>query len=526
MKHFRFSLTFSLLSSLACLLVLTWILLSLISFKTAENDLLIQKNEEARVLLSAFAAIVPFPLSGMRGDSTAAVFAARLAQEKDFAGITVVDRSERPVFILADGKGIDATLRESLQKGKESSLFSRDGRHIFRYAPLYQEGSVIGAARLGLSLAKEQERLKSSRHLFLAYFVLDFLLLLGIGSLMLSRIVVVPIRKLLAATKRIAAGDYGHTVHVPGSAEIAELAESFNMMAQGLDKKRTEVEQTVSSLERANRELQAAREETVRSEKMASVGLLAAGMAHEIGTPLAAIIGYAGILGDELQGDPVKADYLRRIEAESGRIDRIVRGLLDYARPTQAHGELVDCGGLLKETVDLLDGQGALKQVTTRLFLDDNLPRVFLDPHQLQQVLINLLINARDAMPRGGELEVTVRMRISEMFFAHNSISRRTPLMGRRKNDFNGAFSSSLPGSGAVSSWLTIAVKDSGEGITPENLGRIFDPFFTTKDPGKGTGLGLAIAARIIDAFGGRIIAESEPGKGSVLTIWLPAERQ
>ena len=112
------------------------------------------------------------------------------------------------------------------------------------------------------------------------------------------------------------------------------------------------------------------------------------------------------------------------------------------------------------------------------------------------------------------------------MFFAHNSISRRTPLMGRRKSDFNGAFSSSLPGSGAVSSWLTIAVKDSGEGITPENLGRIFDPFFTTKDPGKGTGLGLAIAARIIDAFGGRIIAESEPGKGSVLTIWLPAERQ
>lgn len=521
MKHFRVSLTFSILSSLACLLVLTWVLLSLISFKTAEKDLLAQKNEEARVLLSAFAEIAQASLNRVNEESSTTILAARLAREKDFAGITVVDGAGKAVYVIADGRGTDATLHATLKKGKESFAFTPDGKYILRYAPLYRGDTVIGAARLSLSLAGEQERLKGSRHLFLAYFVLDFLLLLGFGSFMLSRIVVVPIRKLLAATKRIAAGDYGHSVHVPGSAEIAELSESFNTMAEGLEKKRAEVEQTVDSLERANKALQAAREEAVRSEKMASVGLLAAGMAHEIGTPLSAIIGYAGILRDELQDDAIKADYLRRIEAESGRIDRIVRGLLDYARPTEVHCELVDISGLLTETVDLLGAQGVLKQVTTSLVVDDNLPRVFVDPHQLQQVLINLIINARDAMKNGGELEVAARAGMAEMLFAP-STSAPVSVMGRRKDDFHGAFSYSYLNSRDVARWLAIAVRDNGEGIAAENLGKIFDPFFTTKEPGKGTGLGLAISARIIDSFGGRIIAESEPGKGAVLTIWLP----
>ena len=524
MKHFRVSLTFSILSSLACLLVLTWVLLSLISFKTAENDLLAQKSEEARILLSAFAELVPASLERLREASTITIFAARLAREKDFAGITVVDGKGKTVYVVADGRGADAALLATLRNGKESFLFSHDGRYIQRYAPLFSGSDVIGAARLTLSLAGEQERLRGSRHLFLAYFVLDFLLLLGLGSFMLSRVVVVPIRKLLAATKRIAAGDYRHSVRVPGSVEIADLSESFNTMAEVLEKKRMEVEQTVDSLERANKELQTAREEAVRSEKMASVGLLAAGMAHEIGTPLSAIIGYAGILRDELQDDTIKADYLRRIEAESGRIDRIVRGLLDYARPTAVHCEPVDVAELVEETVDLLNGQGALKQITTTLRLDGNLPQLFVDPHRLQQVLINLIINARDAMAAGGELEVTARAGMVEMPFSKSALAP-VSVMGRRKDDFHGAFSQSYIDSRDVGCWLAIAIKDSGEGITAENLGRIFDPFFTTKEPGKGTGLGLAISARIIDSFGGRIIAESEAGTGSVMTVWLPVLR-
>ena len=514
MKPLRFSLTFSILASLACLLILTWLLLSLISFKTAEQDLLAQKSEEGRILLASFVSILPVSLDKIHQESTPAKLAGRFAREPDFNGILVLDVAAKPVYRLADDRAIESRLLETLRTGAESFAYSKDGRFVLRYAPVLDNGRVVGAARLSLSLSQEYGRLHRSRHLFLAYFVLDFLLLLGIGSYMLSRTVIFPIKKLLAATERIASGDYGQTVHVPGSAEIADLADSFNTMVEALRNKRAEVEQTVGSLERANRDLQTAREETVRSEKMASVGLLAAGMAHEIGTPLAAIIGYVGILGEELEDEPIKADYLRRIEAEYTRIDRIIRGLLDYARPTEAHSELVDCARLIQDTIDLLNGQGVLKHIPTTVLLDKELPLIFVDLHQLQQILINLLINARDAMPHGGELEVKVGVRLVERF----------PVMGRRVNDFIGAFSPLSPESPDLLSWLTIAVRDSGEGIAPKNLGKVFDPFFTTKEPGKGTGLGLAISSRIVDSFGGKITVESEKGQGSIFTVWLPVK--
>ncbi|KAF0219000.1 MAG: integral membrane sensor signal transduction histidine [Geobacteraceae bacterium] len=518
---FRFSLTFAILSSLAGLLVLTWVLFSLISFKTAENDLFSQKNEEGRVLLASFISILPSPLTDPGTGSAAAGFAGKLAQEHDFAGLLVVDAKGGKVFARSDDRGADTKLLETLKKGTESHSFSGNGRFVSRYAPIFDAGRIAGASRLSLSLGSEFEKLARSRRMFLAYFILDFLLLFGLGSFLLSRIVVVPIRKLLAATERIAAGDYGQTVHVPGSADVAELAEAFNKMVTALQAKREEVESHVKSLETANADLHAAREETIRSEKMASVGLLAAGMAHEVGTPLAAIMGYAGILREELHEDPVRGDYLRRIEDESCRIDRIVRGLLDYARPSKAECENVDIGVLLKDTLDLLAGQGAFKRVETILSPEDGLPPVYADRHQLQQVLINLLINARDAMPDGGRLGMKASAGELEIPPVRFPALPNGRVMGRRKEDFHGVFRASFP-DGDASRWVKIEISDSGVGIAAENLGNIFDPFFTTKEPGKGTGLGLAICARIVDSFGGRIIAESEAGKGTTFVVLLP----
>lgn len=313
MKPFRFSLTFSILASLACLLGLTWILLSLISFKTAEQDLLALKNEEARVLLASFVTIIPENQAVSEDRSAAGKFISSLARERDFAGLLLVDDRGQTVHSFPAGLALDGRLKETLGSGVESSQFSGKGLVVSRYAPVRSGGRITGAARLSLSLVGEYERLKRSRHIFFAYFVLDFLLLFGFGSYLLSRIVLVPIKRLLTATERITEGEYGHAVNVPGSAEIAELAESFTLMQEALKNKREEAESHVASLERANRSLEEAREETIRSEKMASVGLLAAGMAHEIGTPLAAIIGYAGILRDDLRDDPALDDYLCRI---------------------------------------------------------------------------------------------------------------------------------------------------------------------------------------------------------------------
>jgi signal transduction histidine kinase len=521
-RPFRFSLTFALLSSLACLLVLTWILLSLISFKTAEKDLLTQKNEEARVLLAAFVSIFPISSSPVNNDSTVATFAGKLAQEKDFAGLSVINLREATVYSLTDKRGVDPGLRYTLKTGRESFSFPRDGSVIFRYTAIRENGAITGAARLALSLAGEYERLNRSRHIFFAYFILDFFLLLAFGSYLLSRIVVVPIKKLLAATERIAAGDYSHTVSVPGGAEIAELAESFNAMLAALRSKQEEAEAYMKSLERANSELQAAREETIRSEKLASVGLLAAGMAHEIGTPLAAIIGYSGILRDELEGDAMKADYLRRIEQESARIDRIVRDLLNYARPSKAEYEEVNAAALLTDTFDMLERQGIFKKIKTSLDVEKNIPPLFVDRNQLMQVLINLMVNARDAMPEGGEIAVRVYAGEVRMNPGKNSHLPPFITMGRRKEDFQGTFRASFLSGRSFTNCVKIEVRDNGTGIDEMDMGRIFDPFFTTKEPGKGTGLGLSISARIIDAFGGRITVESAKSKGTRFVIWLP----
>lgn len=523
MKPFRVNLTFAILASLACLLSLTWILLSLISFKTAEKDILIQKNGEGRILLASFVNLVPFPLDRLNDATPAGSFAVRLANERAIAGLTVVNPEGWPMYRVAEREGLDAGLTRALRTGDATSSFSKDGRLLYHYAPLRDGARIAGAARLTLSLAAERDRLTRSRHLFLSYFMLDFLLLLGLGSFLLSRVVVSPIRKLLAATERITAGDYSHMLHIPGCAEIVDLSDSFNMMQLALREKQEEVAAHVRSLQKANLELQTAREETIRSEKMASVGLLAAGMAHEIGSPLSAIIGYAGIMRDEVAHDPDKADYLRRIEQEAGRIDRIVRDLLNYARPTPAENERVAIAPFLREAMEMLEHQGIFKKIVLSLSVAENLPAVYLDRHQLLQVLINLVLNARDAMPGGGRLEVIATVDAMGTAYDRSESTGHIVTMGRRREDFGGVFRTPFPVDEFAVPCVRIVVGDSGEGISPASLEKIFDPFFTTKEPGKGTGLGLSISASIIDSFGGRITVESAPGKGSRFSIWLPA---
>ncbi len=495
MKPFRVNLSVAILTSLAALLLLSWLLLSIISFTTARKDLVAQKNEQARILLATFVSALPprLQLPADPAPTAAGRISETIGRERDFLDLLVTDANGAPVFYTsAKGSNRPANeveMRETVRSGRESFVVAGNGQAVVRYAPIVESGEVVGAARLSLAFGSEFERLEHSRRVFFAYFVLDFLLLFGLGSFMLRRIVVLPVSRLLAATERITAGDYSHPVHGAGSKEIGDLADAFNLMVHSLNVKKDEVERYVSSLEEANQALQVAREETIRSEKLASVGVLAAGMAHEIGTPLSAIIGYAGMLKEDLAAEPDKADQADRIEREAHRIDRLVRELLDYARPRQPECERFAIGPFLAETVAMLDRQGLFKRVKVSLSVAEGILEPFIDRHQLLQVLINLLVNARDAMPDGGIISVSAAQVLN------------VPEMNRA---------------------VTITVRDSGEGIAPEHLGKVFDPFFTTKDPGRGTGLGLAICARIVDGFGGKITVRSQRGEGTEFRVWLP----
>ena len=526
MTRSRLSLSAAILSALSLVLLITWFLLGLVSLKTTERSLNSRKSDEARLLSTALTRLLPEDIAATRNSPVVARFIETLARDHEFRNLTITDASGVVVFASPPVLEPDRLMAVTLWKRQPHVVISDRHDTITRYSPVISgDGSLRGVVCLTLTLTEENELLNEFRKIFLAYFVLDFLLLLGLGSFLLSRLIVVPIRKLLTATQHIGAGDLSYRVPVSGTIETAELAQSFNSMAKSLNQQRTEIESHVASLESANDELKQAREETIRTEKMASVGLLAAGMAHEVGTPLAAIMGYAGILRQELQGDPERSEYAQRIEDDARRIDHIVRHLLDYARPRKGELCLVDAGEIIHEAFDLLSAQGLFKKIRVTCDVSPPLPKVKVDGHQLQQVLINLIINARDAMSSEGELHIVAS---NDVFIAPTTVISTEPaeVRGRRKSDFHGAFQSSLRNGDQPLPCLKIEVRDTGEGIPEEHLEKLFDPFFTTKEPGKGTGLGLAICARIIDSFNGRITVQSTPGAGTIFCVWLPVESE
>jgi signal transduction histidine kinase len=496
MRALRLNLTVSILAFLSCLLLLTWLLFSLLAFKTAANDLYAQKGEHARMLLATFVSQLPdtvptYPDGILSINSPAAIYAQKLADEASFIRLTLLDVNSKPIFTVGrQGSDVYEPFSGPAQM-REGGVISADGAVFLRVNRVLRNRTAVGTTGLVLSLSAEKARLERSRQLFMAYFAIDFILLLGFGSFILSRIVVTPISRLLIATEKITGGQYGQKIRVSGSAEMARLAESFNDMSTTLLQKEQEVNGHVAALEKANSELHQAREEAVRTEKMASIGLLAAGMAHEIGTPLASIMGYAELVSGEPLDNGTIQDYARRISNDCGRIDRIVRGLLDYSRPRSCIVEPCDICKLVTKTHEMLVQQGAFKGINVTTSCDELLPDVCVDPHQLQQVLINLILNSRDAVQSDGKIIVRIK------------------------------------GTATVSSsgqpdGIRIEVLDNGSGIPEDQLSRIFDPFFTTKPPGKGTGLGLAISARIIEGFGGKITVQSKQGKGTGFFIWLP----
>jgi signal transduction histidine kinase len=262
----------------------------------------------------------------------------------------------------------------------------------------------------------------------------------------------------------------------------------------------------------------------IRAEKLASIGRLAASVAHEIGNPLSAILAHVHLLRTRL-GDvehhPAIRDGLAALERESARIDRIVRGLLDYARARPADAAPIDVDDVIRSVIDLLRTQGALAGVEVMLELTNEPLLVIGQRHDLEQLFVNLFINAVDAM--NGQGRLIVRLERAARFSLRRTAIRRD-LVGSDE-------AIEHPPSARAQQWLAghdaaeiakIVVADSGPGVAPELAERIFDPFFTTKPAGKGTGLGLAIVARIVENFHGTIWVTSAREGGAAFHLLFP----
>ena len=280
--------------------------------------------------------------------------------------------------------------------------------------------------------------------------------------------------------------------------ELAQLSKSLNLMLGRITEDKKTLRTTVASLEKANLDLTRAQREIIQAEKLASVGRMSAGIAHEIGNPIGIVMGYLELLKQEDITDDEKYEYIHRTEAEFNRIDTIIRQLLDLSRPSRVGIEAVCVHEVINDITDAIRYQPMMSDVAITTALGAPHDVVNADPNQLRQVFLNLMINAADAIALN-PASVGGKLMISTEIESGTDVGGETTL-------------------------LKITIADNGPGIAPEHIGTIFDPFFTTKEPGKGTGLGLSVSFMIIESIGGKISAASEAGAGTRMVVYLPLE--
>lgn len=388
-------------------------------------------------------------------------------------------------------------------------------------------GAFLVASTGVLMLIPRLDSAAQSAIYVLIILVLDVGIFALFGHFLVTRRVLEPIDRLVAAAESIAQGNLEARAPESEAREIDRLAQALNNMAERLLSDQQHLADNIQSLEETNRMLTEARNAMVQAEKMASAGRLGAGIAHEVGNPLGAIIGYLGIL--KRTAAPRDVELIEAAEREAHRIDRIVRGLLDYSRPREAHTHALDVNKVIHDTIELVSTQGKFKTVELNVDLVEKTPDVLGDPYQLQQVLVNLLVNAADAL----EERRDPRVSISTIARLHRPAR---PLQARRKDDhpmldythrrrLHAPPRALQADPGEMGGQVVeIIVRDNGPGIPAELVDQIFEPFVTTKEIGKGTGLGLAVCARLIEGMGGIIKADAVPeGDGATFRIVLPA---
>ena len=394
-----------------------------------------------------------------------------IARAAGTGGVLVESPSLQEAF---GSEAILARLRES--PPADGATISIDGRR-YVIARAQEGGARVTVATEVDSISDVVAQTRGNLAVFV---VLVALFVLAFGVAFLTYVVIRPIRAIGIATERAAQGDLASPITVIPRNEYGRVAESFNLMLSRLDRNRAQLEEKVRELERTNRELEATRDSLVRSEKLASVGQLAAGIAHEIGNPLAAVSGYNELLADGDLDEEQRDDVLARSATQLERIRGVIRNLLDFSRDDGAgEPQPTDLSRSMSESLSLIRALPRSRGVD---IVVENMagPPVLAIPSQVTQVLVNLCMNALDAL--GGVEPAAARLGIARVDHPDR---------------------------------VELVIEDSGPGIPPELRGRIFDPFFTTKEPGQGTGLGLAICARIMESFGGDVHVESADGGGA-----------
>jgi two-component system NtrC family sensor kinase len=467
-------------------------------------------------------------------------FARLYLRSKGLYELLIVDRQFSTIASkrseLINGRTNNPLLQKAIHEGelipeieKSGSFLSTYYKKMTFYSPLWYQGQIVGGIQMEIPIVDLMANLLESKKIILVTVVLDAIVLIIFGSFLLSRVLVKPIKDLVGLTQKISAGNFSEKIEVTNKNEIGQLIDSFNRMTEKLKENQGSLRNYLDSLESTNKQLKQAQEGLIRTEKLASIGRFAAGVAHEVGNPLGAILGYASILQKEGVTPEESKDYLKRVEKEIERINKIVRELLNFARPTQFEIHEVELNKIIQSTLSLLSYQKNFKNIQTQLDLESDLPLIKGDESQLSQVFLNIILNAVDAMPNGGVLQIQTKGYVVENVHVDPSQRIYSP---RRKSDPEESDYSHLREPHLFSAGLTkfsrgdrlvkLVITDTGSGIKREDLENVFDPFFTTKAPDKGTGLGLSISLKIVESLGGEIRVESAVGKGTTFELYFP----
>jgi len=386
---------------------------------------------------------------------------------------------------------IDRSQLDPVAEGKEMFFMKREpeGKGNFHtYVPVKVNDKWSGALELSESLSDLDQYIRTT--LFqISILIIVMIFISGLLAIFLGfKLVGKPLQLLTERARRIGQGDLWEKLHLQSGDELSELAETLNIMCEDLLEYRKKL-----SLETESRI--AAIEQLRHADRLRTVGKLASGIAHELGTPLNVIDGNATLMIRGILNSEEILESATVIKTQSKRMTNIIQQLLNFARRHTHQKKLVDLCQIIHQTLSLLESFGR-KHKAVFSFVDKEVPfTAMVDTDQIQQILINLITNGIQAMPDGGKLELDIYRKIVQ------------PPVDHGKNE---------------GEYLCIEVRDEGEGIIEEDKSRLFEPFYTTKDIGQGTGLGLSIVHGLVQEHEGWIEIESKPGEGSSIFVYLP----
>ncbi len=389
--------------------------------------------------------------------------------------------------------------------GDSWGVFWRQHRYLVVAAP-FENAKAFGTAVMPLGTIYQLLRL--SHKIAFSYLALNFFVFFIIGVFRLSRLMTKPIQRFIKLTETFESTGRFDLFPEKHHDEFSRLSTALNRMMQRIEDDQHKLQESLQSIENANREIKNAQQEIIRAEKLASIGRLSAGLAHEIGNPIGVILGYLGLIKNRsiAPDDTTSMDYIERAETEINRINNIIRQLLDFSRSAPVDYSLVSVHELVSEVGRMLSAQPLTEEIDLHYDFNAETDTVYADYNQLHQVLVNLLINAADSIAISENAECG-QIRIDTRLVAFSGV-QSAPDAGNRLSEGD--------------SMLELRVVDNGVGISQDNIDKIFDPFFTTKETGKGTGLGLSVCYMIVEQFGGTITVESTHGSGTAMVLRLP----